>query len=111
MKKPLPEIARAGVRSSGFKKGSLWKNGYHRTFSTFFLFELDHSIGESEKGVVLPDPHVLTRMVLGSPLPDDDVPCFGALSTIKLHAEPFANGIPSVICASLSFLVCHVQRF
>ena len=51
------------------------------------LAEVDGSVDQSEERVVLTDAHVVTRVVLGSALANDDVAGEALLATPNLYAK------------------------
>src|SRR5690606_41249100 len=69
--------------------------------------EADHAVNQREQRVVLPAAHVLARMELGSPLPDQDVAGQDELPAETLHAEPLRVRVAAVPAGADSFLVRH----
>ena len=52
--------------------------------------EFHYAICEGIKGVVLSDPDIQSRVVLGATLTHEDVACDALLTAINLDAQPFA---------------------
>ena len=67
----------------------LWFDGNVRFIIPLFT-EYYSSINLCKQGVILTNTDVCTRMVNGSPLPDQDISCFYQLASIQLNAQSFA---------------------
>ncbi len=59
-------------------------------FARRLLAELDGTVYQCEQRVILTDTHVLTRVVNGASLANDDVAGLSELTTEKLHTESLA---------------------
>ena len=59
-------------------------------FARRLLAELDGTVYQCEQRVILTDTHVLTRVVNGASLANDDVARLCELTTEKLHTESLA---------------------
>jgi len=69
--------------------------------------EFNDAIGQCEEGEIPADTDVLTGMVGGTTLADDDVSGDGGLSAEDLHAKTLALGVASVLYTAFTFFVCH----
>ena len=68
------------------------------------------SIDERKDRVIAPEPHVFARQKLRSALPDDDIARDDCFAAKFFHAETFADAVPSVLNAALSFFMCHCGK-
>jgi hypothetical protein len=50
------------------------------------------TFNQGKQGVIFPDSNVVTRMMPGAPLPDEDIAGFGNLSTEQFYTQSFAYG-------------------
>ena len=57
------------------------RDNRHEGLVVAFLLESDDTVDEGEQGVILAHSDVLTRIVDGSPLTDEDVAGFAILTT------------------------------
>jgi hypothetical protein len=69
--------------------------------------ETDIAIDQSKNGIVATKPDVLARQEFRSTLADNDVSGDNQLAAKFFHTEPFANAIPAVFNAALSFFMSH----
>jgi len=72
------------------------------------VFKLDNPWNFRKQGVIATNANVLARMKRGSALPDQNLPCFHQLSAISFNAQPLADTVSAVCCASLSLFMCHI---
>ena len=69
------------------------------------------AINEGKDGVITPEPHVLAGQKFRSPLPDDDIARNDCFAPKSFHAKTFADAVPSILYAALSFFVCHCWKW
>jgi hypothetical protein len=69
--------------------------------------EANLAINERKDCVIASKTHVLSREKLRSALPDDDIARDDCFAPKSLHAKTFADAVPSVLYAALSFFMCH----
>ena len=69
--------------------------------------EANVAINERKDRVITPETHVLTRQKLRSALPNDDIARDDRFAPKSFHAKTFADAVPSVLYAALSFFMCH----
>ena len=67
-------------------------------------------INERKDRVIAPEAHVLTRQKLRSTLPDDDIAGDDCFAAKFFHTQAFADAIPAVFDAALSFFMCHCGK-
>ena len=68
------------------------------------------AINERKDRVIPSKTHILTRQKLRSALPDDDIARDDCLAPKSFHAKAFADAVPSVLYAALSFFMCHCWK-
>jgi hypothetical protein len=73
-----------------------------------FFIEVNASVRQGEKGVILAHSDVGTGMPFGATLADEDVTGDDCFSAEFFHAEAFAVRVASVFNGTLSFFVSHV---
>ena len=73
----------------------------------FLAGELDSTVYESVKGVVLTHADVAARVVDGATLTDDDVAGLHGLFTEFLDTKTLALRLAAVLGTGLTFLMCH----
>src|SRR3990167_8167660 len=71
--------------------------------------EFHDSVREREEGVVPPYAYVEPRMVLGAPLPREDVAGLYDLAPELFEPEPSAFGVSTVSGAAAAFFCCHFE--
>jgi hypothetical protein len=65
------------------------------------------SINQGENSIIAPKANVLARQKFRPALPDDDITRYNQLASKFFHAQPFADAVPAVLDAALSFFVSH----
>ena len=76
-----------------------------------FLLERDNAVDQGEQGVVFTHTYVLTRIVDGTSLADEDIAGFADLTTEQFDAQTFACGFTAVLGTTYTFFVCHNSFF
>ncbi len=76
-------------------------------FARSLLGEDYSTVYQCEKGMVLADTYILTRIVKSAALTDDDVACLSELTTEKFYAESFTFRLTAVLRTTYTFFVCH----
>ena len=66
------------------------RDNRHEGLVVALLLESDDTVDEGEQGVILAHSDVLTRIVDGSPLTDEDVAGFAILTTEQFDAQTLA---------------------
>src|ERR1700741_1654868 len=69
--------------------------------------EANIAVDEREDSVIASEPDILAREKLRSTLPNNDVPRDHRFAAKFFHAQPFADAVPAVLDAALSFFVSH----
>src|SRR3954469_12487466 len=69
--------------------------------------EANVAVDELEDRVIASEPDVFAREKLRSALANDDVPGHDHFTAKFFHAQPFADAIPAVLDAALSFFMSH----
>lgn len=70
--------------------------------------ELDHTVDEGEEGMIAADADILTGVVGGATLADDDVAGDALLATEDFDAKSFAFGFATVVGTTYTFFVSHI---
>src|SRR5882724_2022460 len=69
--------------------------------------EANIAIDQRENRVIAAEPDVLPGEKLRSALAHNNVPGHDCFAAKFFHAQPFADAVPAVLDAALSFFVCH----
>lgn len=76
-----------------------------------FLVKANDTVYLGVKGVILTYVYIISGIVTGSPLPNDDIPGQGCLTSENFNAESFRFRLPSVLGTTYTFFVCHDIKF
>ena len=66
------------------------RNDRHVRLVTQFFLERDNAIDQGEERMIFTHAYVLTRIVDGTPLTDEDIAGFANLTTEQFDAQTFA---------------------
>jgi len=73
--------------------------------------EADVAVDQRKDRVIAAEPNILAGLKLCPALADNDVACHDHLASEFLNPEPFADAVPAVLNATLSFFVSHDLGF
>ncbi len=76
-------------------------------FIGFRFPEFNNAVCQCKEGEVPSQTNILTRMIHGAALTNDDVSRDGSLAAVDFYAQPFAFGITAVLYATFTFFMCH----
>jgi len=69
--------------------------------------ELHFAVYQGKYGMIAAQANILTGMVLGTTLADDDVTCDHILTTPEFHTEALAVRFATVLGTTYTFLMSH----
>ena len=82
-------------------------NDGHKGFVLAAFVELDDAVAECEEGMVLTHAYILTRIVDGATLTDDDIASDAGLTTIDFDTQTFAFGFTTIAGTTDTFFMSH----
>lgn len=71
------------------------------------FLEINYTVNESEKGVILTHADILSRVVLCTTLTYDDIACNDMLATENFDSESFAMRLATILRTTYTFFMCH----
>ena len=87
-------------------------NWAYRNIRTIVLFlsEYHDTVHQCEQCVILAHTNILTWVVYGTTLTNQDVTSFSELTTENLNTESLTCGLTTILGTSDSFFVCHFPK-
>ena len=79
----------------------------NRGFIPFTFFKFNYTIRQCKQCKVSSHSDILTRMIFGTTLANDDVARDGRLAAKNFYSQAFALRVASVLYTSFTFFVCH----
>jgi hypothetical protein len=111
LKKPDHALSTIGLILKKVMLSGLEGLDRNEGFTAGFLVKANDSVNLGVKGVILTYVYVISGIVTGSPLPNDDIPSQGCLTSENFNAESFRFRLPSVLGTTYTFFVCHDIKF